>query len=459
MFEWLLIALTVIFAVIVAKLILKKYNAIFVFFASGLVILMGASLLTGTPILGKDSLGNVFLDAFGFITKTFKSNVAGVGAIIMVVTGYATYMKHINASTKLAYMASRLLGGIKNKYLILSVFFLVGIALKLVLTSQASLAVLMLATVFPVLQALGIRNITSASVLALLCLDYGPNDGSTIFMSTVAEMNVVDLFLQYQWKVALAIILVTAILIPFYYRFMDARDMARETSAERRVEQKELTVLTNPDVPFFYVFLPLIPLVIVFADYFIPSTKIDVISANFIGFALTFIIEYLRRSDKAAIPNDMAVILKAMGSVFVSVVAIIISASVFAQGIKILGGISVFTSMIANMQGAVLIVMILLTGITYGFAIIMGSGAAPFFAFGPLTPAIAAKLGVPTLTLLLPMELATSIGRASSPVCGALIAIAGTAGIEPIMLAKRTAPLLFIMLVVDIIASYVFTIN
>lgn len=459
MFEWLLIALTVIFAVIVAKLILKKYNAIFVFFASGLVILMGASLLTGTPILGKDTLGNVFLDAFGFITKTFKSNVAGVGAIIMVVTGYATYMKHINASTKLAYMASKLLGGIKNKYLILSVFFLVDMALKLVLTSQASLAVLMLATVFPVLQALGIRNITSASVLALLCLDYGPNDGSTIFMSTVAEMNVVDLFLQYQWKVALAIILVTAVLIPFYYRFMDARDMASETSAERRVEQKELTVLTNPDVPFFYVFLPLIPLVIVFADYFIPSTKIDVISANFIGFALTFIIEYLRRSDKAAIPNDMAVILKAMGNVFVSVVAIIISASVFAQGIKILGGISVFTSMIADMQGAVLIVMILLTGITYGFAIIMGSGAAPFFAFGPLTPAIAAKLGVPTLTLLLPMELATSIGRASSPVCGALIAIAGTAGIEPIMLAKRTAPLLFIMLVVDIIASYVFTIN
>lgn len=104
MFDWLLIGLTVIFAVIVAKLILKRYNAIFVFFASGLIILMAASLLTGTPILGKDTLGNVFLDAFGFITKTFKSNVAGVGAIIMVVTGYATYMKHIQASTKLAFM-------------------------------------------------------------------------------------------------------------------------------------------------------------------------------------------------------------------------------------------------------------------------------------------------------------------------------------------------------------------
>ena len=85
------------------------------------------------------------------------------------------------------------------------------------------------------------------------------------------------------------------------------------------------------------------------------------------------------------------------------------------------------------------------------------ASAAPLFAFGPLTPAVAANLGVPTLTLLLPMEQATSIGRASSPVCGALIAIAGTAGLTPIRLAKRTAPLLFVMLIVDMIASYIFT--
>ena len=201
MYSWFLIALTIIFAVIVAKLILKKYNAIFVFFASGVVILMTASLLTGTPILPKGSLGNVFLDTFGFLTATFKKNIAGIGTLIMVVTGYATYMKHIGASTKLAFTASRLLGGISNKYLILSAFYLIGMCLKLVLPSQASLAVLMLATVFPVFMALGIRPITAASVLALLCLDYGPNDGSTLFMANVAEMNVVDMFLRYQYKV------------------------------------------------------------------------------------------------------------------------------------------------------------------------------------------------------------------------------------------------------------------
>ncbi len=453
MFDYLLIALTVLFAIIVAKLILKKYNAIFVFFASGLVIMMMASLLTGTPILtAKESLGNVFLDAFGFITKTFKTNIAGIGSLIMVVTGYATYMKHTQASTKLAFVATRLLGGIKNKYLILSVFFLIGMALKLVLTSQASLAVLMLATVFPVLMALGIRPITGASVLALLCLDYGPNDGSTLFMSTVAKMNVVEMFFQYQSKVALCIIFVTALLIPFYYSYMDRKDISVQEENVHAAPEVQ-----DPDVPLYYIFLPLIPLVIIFADYFMPSIKVDVITANFIGFAITFVLEFLRRSDRSEIPKDMVIILQGMANIFVSVVSIIISASVFAQGIKILGGITIFTNMISGMQGAVLIVMTLLTCITYAFAVIMGSGAAPFFAFGPLTPAIAAKLGVPTLTILLPMELATAIGRASSPVCGALIAIAGVAGIAPIVLAKRTAPLLIVMLIVNILASYIFT--
>ncbi len=294
MFDYLLIALTVLFAVIVAKLILKRYNAIFVFFASGLVIMMTASLLTGTPILAaKESLGNVFLDAFGFITKTFKSNIAGIGSLIMVVTGYATYMKHTQASTKLAFVATRILGGIKNKYLILSAFFLIGMALKLVLTSQASLAVLMLATVFPVLMALGIRPITGASVLALLCLDYGPNDGSTLFMSTVAKMNVVEMFFQYQSKVALCIILITALLIPFYYSYMDKKD---STTADNAVQAAP--EVQDPDVPMYYIFLPLIPLVIIFADFFIPSTKVDVITANIIGFANTFILEFMRSSDR-----------------------------------------------------------------------------------------------------------------------------------------------------------------
>lgn len=449
----LLISLTVIFSVIVAKLILKKYNAIFVFFTSGIVIMLIANALTGTPILGKATLGSPLLDVFGFLTQSFKKNLSGIGMIIMSVTGYAAYMKHIQASTKLAYLASNPLSKIKNKYLVLSGLYIVGMALKLVITSQAGLSVLLLATVFPIMMAIGITPITAASVLSLICIDYGPNDGSTIFMSGVLKMNVVDVFLKHQIYVAGSIILVLAIVIPLYYKYMDARDLTRG-----EYQSQELTVLENPAVPGYYALLPIIPLAIVFVDYFIPSTKVDVITANIMGMFVTFVLEFCRRQDKSEIPKDMVVILRAMADIFVSVVSIIISASCFAQGIKMLGGISIFAHYIAGMDGAVFIIMLVLALLTFLFGIIMGSGAAPLFAFGPLTPEIAVKLGVPTVTLILPMEIASALGRATSPVCGAIIAEAGFAGIEPIQLVKRSAPLLVLAFIINCAASYLFNI-
>lgn len=451
MYNAVLIACTVLSAAVVARLILKRCNAIFVFFAAGVFLLMAAGWLTGAPILGKATLGNVFLDTFGFIGNTFKKNISGVGAIIMIVTGYAAYMKHIQASTKLAYLAGKPLGRIKNRYLVLSGMFLVGIALKLVITSQAGLAVLLLATAFPVLMAIGISPLTAASVLCLVCLDYGPNDGSTVFMAGVLKMDVVALFLQHQIYVAASIIAVLTLLIPSYYRYMDNRDKARGVGGAAETVQLE-----DPDCPAFYALLPVVPLLIVFAAYFIPSVKVDVITANILGIALTFVIEFLRREDRGAIPKDIVVILKAMGDIFVSVVSIIIAASVFAEGIKLLGGISILANAIADMDGAVLLTITLLAGITFAFAVIMGSGAAPFFAFGPLTPEIAGKLGVSAVALILPMELGAAIGRALSPVAGAVIAIAGCAGVETIAVVKRTAFPLLVALAVNILASYVF---
>lgn len=453
MYNAFLILMTIFSSALVAKLILKKYNSIFVFFASGVIILMVASLITGNSILGKATLGNVFLDTFGFITDSFKKNISGVGAIIMSVAGYAAYMKHIQASTKLAYLASKPLSKIKNRYLVLSGMFLMGITLKLVITSQAGLAVLLLATVFPVLMAIGISPLTAASVLCLVCLDYGPNDGSTVFMASVLQMDVISLFLQHQIYVAASIIAVLTLLIPSYYRYMDNKDKARGIASV-----KETALLENPNCPAFYSLLPLIPLVIVFTAYFIPNVKIDVVTANILGVAITFVIEFIRRQDKKEIPKDIVVILKAMGDIFVSVVSIIIAASIFAEGIKKLGGVTILANAISDMHGAVLLTMVLLSLITFAFAVIMGSGAAPFFAFGPLTPEIAGKLGIPAVALILPMELSAALGRALSPVCGAVIAIAGYAGVDIIALVKRTAIPLSIAFIVNIVASYIFLI-
>lgn len=444
------ITLTLVGVVIVAALILKRVNPIFTFFLSGVILLTIATAIDQQSVLGDDSLGNLFVDVFGAITDSFKSTVSGVGAIIMTVVGFAVYMGHIKASDKLAYLATRSLSRIKNPYLVLSGVFVIGVFLKLVITSQAGIAMLLLASTFPILMAVGIHPLTAASVLTLVCFDWGPVDGSTLFAAEVAEMNVVDLFVNYQFFVVLAAVVVLAVAIPLYYRAVDKRAVAH---GDQEVTDK--TAVKNPDVPGWYAILPTLPILIVLTSYFIPGIDIDVVTANFISILAVMLIEMARRHDRAEVPNDMKVIVTAMGNAFGNVVMIIISASVFATAINKLGGISIIAEALSHQRGAVILSVILMSVICLAAGMIMGSGAASWFAFGPLAPGIATSLGVAPIKFLIPMELGAAIGRACSPVAGATIAIAGYAGQDVMAVVKRSIPMQMLSFVVVLVASLI----
>ncbi|MCR2057591.1 C4-dicarboxylate transporter DcuC, partial [Campylobacter helveticus] len=440
---------TLFAVVVVAYYILKKYNPIFTFLFSGMIILIFAFYYFGVPIPkapAREALSflDVVLDSFAFITATFKTQLAGVGLIIMSVAGFAAYMKHINASAKLAFLANKPLGKIKNKYLILSGTFVVGMALKIVISSYAGLLLLLLACIYPVLIALKIRPITAVCVLSLIALDYGPKDGNSINMADMVGQkdNVVGLFLDYQLWVVLAYVATIAVLIPFYFAWVDKKDKVKGVLCDE-VETPEII---NPKCPTFYILFPWLPVVFLFSAYFL-NIKLDVVTANFVSIALVFIVEFARHKDAKKLGEDMVVILKAMAEIFVSVVSIIIAAGVFAEGIKALGGVGILADAVSALgkEGefasiAVLVSIVALSFLVYGFTIIMGSGIAAFNAFGRLAPDIATRLGIAPITLVLPIEIASCLGRAASPIAGGIIALAGFAKVSPMDIIKRTAP-------------------
>lgn len=114
-----MICSTLLAVIVVAYYILKKYNPIFVFFLSNIILLIFAFYITGAPIpkapsREHSSFLDVLLDSYAFITATFKSQLSGAGLIIMSVAGFTAYMKHINASAKLAFLANKPLGKIKK---------------------------------------------------------------------------------------------------------------------------------------------------------------------------------------------------------------------------------------------------------------------------------------------------------------------------------------------------------
>lgn len=458
----LMIFSTILATSIVAYYILKQYNPIFVFLFSGIILLILAFYLIGTPIPSQAQRNaeeitffTTLLDSFTFITTTFQKQLSGVGLIIMSVAGFAAYMKHINASAKLAFLANKPLSKIQNKYLILSGTFVVGMALKIVISSYAGLLLLLLACIYPVLIALGIRPIIALSVLSLITLDYGPKDGNSINMADMIGQkdNVVGLFLHYQLWVVLAYVVIIALLIPFYFAWIDKRDKAKN----RLQEQSEIPEIINPQCPTFYILLPWLPIVFLFVAYFL-QIKLDVITANFMSIALVFVIEFIRHKNAKKLGEDMVVILKAMSEIFISVVSIIIAAGVFAEGIKALGGIGILGDEIANLGvSAVILTITILSFLVYFFAMIMGSGIAAFNAFGRLAPDIATKLGIAPITLVLPIEIASALGRAASPIAGGILALAGFAKVPPIEIIKRTTPLLLIGMGINILVSWYLT--
>lgn len=271
------VVLTIAYIAFVATLVIKRYNSVFVFMTSGIAVLLGFALITGQSVMGDATTGSAVIDVFAFTADAFSSNASGVGMTLMMVTGYAMYMSHIGASTKLAYLATKPLSKIKNPYIVLSMLFIIGALLKMVITSHAGLSMLLMAIAFPILTSLGISKLSAATVL-IMCgfVDWGPNDSSAIFAAEeVCGMPMMDYFLTYQGRVAAVLIVLCAIFLPTYLSIMDKKDKSNALNGETETKAPE-----NVDCPAFYAILPVIPLVLITVFSFVPNIKLGVPAAT-----------------------------------------------------------------------------------------------------------------------------------------------------------------------------------
>lgn len=211
-------------------------------------------------------------------------------------------------------------------------------------------------------------------------------------------------------------------------------------------------------MPYFLHTLSLVTVVFLFIAYFF-TIKLDVVTANFVSISLVFLVEFARHRNARKLGEDMMVILKAMAEIFISVVSIIIAAGVFAEGIKALGGVNILANAVSSLgteilHGLEFLSIAILSFLVYFATVIMGSGIAAFNAFGKLAPDIAKKLGVAPITLVLPIEIASCLGRAASPIAGGIIALAGFAKVAPMDIIKRTTPLLLIAMLVNVLVAF-----
>lgn len=429
-----------IVTVLAAWFIIKNYQPQTVLLLAGLsLLLITAVFFPEQSILyGKaKSIGWVGGDIFAFVKESLTTQVAGIGLIIMAAGGFADYMDHIKASNSMVNLCIKPLQMIKAPYLILAIGYVLSQLLHVAISSAAGLAMLLLVTFFPVLVRLGVSKAAAASMIGMSAfMDLGPAVGTANLAAKHAGMETAVYFAHYQLPVATGVMLAVAVLIFFTARYFDAKD--GHIVAQQQVEQQASEDVAK--VPAFYAFLPVFPviLVIVFSPLVVSSIKIDVVTAMIIGTLLAFFCELLVRRDFKVACKGVQVFFKGMGTMFTSIVSLLVCADVFAQGLQIIGAVDfiIHTVQTAGFGfGSMTIVMALLVCVT---AALTGSGVAAFFSFSGLAPGIAAKFGESAVSMILPMQLMAGMGRSISPVAGVIIAVSKAGECSPFMIVRRT---------------------
>ena len=438
-------------------LIIKRYQTHAVLFLSGFALLITAHIaetLSGAAVTRESLTGLFAFDLFALVSEALSSRVAKIGMIIMAAGGFARYLSAISASTALVRLSTRPLSRISNPYLLLAITYVAGQFLNIFIPSAAGLAMLLLVAMYPTLVQLGIRPVAAAAVIGTTaCLDLGPASAASNVAAETMGIAPIAYFVQHQIKVSAAVVPVIAVLHYFWQRQCDR--MEPEIAGETLNPVPEaLTEQETP--PASYALLPLLPLVLlfVFSPLVLETIKLDVVTAMLISLAVGMACESFRHRSLRLGLGGITHFFKGMGDIFSTVVTLIVAASIFAQGVMATGLIDALVAWVEGhaLGGMVMaFALVLLLGFT---ALLTGSGNAALFSFAGMIPGIATRLNVPIVSLILPAQLAGGLFRSFSPVAGVIIAVAGTAGVSPLAIVKRTSVPMIGGVIATLIASH-----
>jgi len=444
--------LSLIFIALAATLLYKKYNATAVLIICGLMMMVSA-LLIGSEVNGiKDSSSLIVFDLFDMIRQGFSIKGAEVGLMIMAIGGYVAFMDKIGASESLVYLAMKPLSIFKKSpYLAASLVIPLGHFLSIPIPSATGLGLLLIVSVFPILIKLGVSRVSAVSVIvATTVFDMGPASANTLLAADLVGKSNMMYFLEDQLRLAVPLIVLMSILYYFVNKHFDKKE-------DMEVEDEE-SESSKPIKPLIFAILPVFPLIllIIFSEFFTffePGIKLSTTTAMFLSMGVSLIFEFLYTRDGKGTLGLLSTFWQAMGKVFATVITLIIAAEIFSNGLISLGFIDFLVSTTQEFGAGAFGITALMTILIYGASILMGSGNASFFSFGPLVPEISAKMGTDAASIILPMQLSSSLGRAVSPIAGVIIATSEIAGVTPIQIVKRNLIPLSITLIVMILLS------
>ncbi|WP_295226769.1 C4-dicarboxylate transporter DcuC [Veillonella sp.] len=381
------------------------------------------------------STGVLVFDAMDIVRITTSENVVSLGLMIMTCAGYAKYMEHIGAGTRLAHTLIKPLYRLNRPYIVLALMFLLNMGLSICVPNPLSLALLMIVTIYPVLMRLGVSPIGAAAVIATgHLMDVGPGAVSTLLIAKTVNIPVPNYFVGYQLRLYFLVAVVTAVAHFLWQRYRDRLDGPMNISDCESIPEA-------PIGPKLYMIFPLLPLCFIlgFSQYGLPGVKMNVTLAMMLAFGIALLAELIRHRNLRIVLKSTTVFFEGMGNQFSYAVTLIIGGQVFAQGLVSLGLIDSLVSALQTLSLNSVGLTSVMGGGMLGLSMVTGSNVAPLFTLVPLVPDIVSNLGLDPITTMLGMQNGASLGLFLSPISPVMVGVAGVAHIKSVDLLKRTS--------------------
>ena len=405
----------------------------------GLLMCVVAMLFGDEPVALHSPTGNQVFDLVKLIEETFVSNISRAGLMIMTIGGYVAFMNHIEATHALVRISMKPLAAFKRFPMLAAILTIpIGQALFITTPSATGLGLLLVASFYPILVNLGVSKMTALSMIAATTIfDQGPGSANTALAAELIGINNVEYFITRQLSLVLPTLVVVMITFGVVNIWFDRRGRKQD-----QTEKKSPVETIATQAPAFFALFPILPLLLLvvfspFVGLIHPVVKLNTTTAMFFSLFIAMVVYliYVRSLRKTF--EAVAAFWKGMGNVFAKVVTLIVASEIFSKGLIQLHFIDNLINLSSGAGFTSLTIVLVFTLIIFSAAILMGSGNAAFFSFGPLMPGIATRLGIPAYAIVLPTQLASSMGRSASPIAGVIVAIAGVADVSPIDLAKR----------------------
>ena len=438
---------------IVGYFIIKSYNPALILII-GAIVLLGASVALGNPLYPEgEGTGLAFLDIFLKLKDTIISQVSSAGLVIMILFGYSGYMNLIGANQKAVNILVKPMTKIKSKALFIPIVFLLGNLMSLVVPSASSLAIILMAILYPLLQGIGISSMTAAGVIAMTAtIMPTPLGADNVIAAQTLDYNILT-YVLYHAKVSIPTLLILAVVHYFWQTYCDKKE-----GSEAFVEMKEVESAADEKVvPTFYAILPLLPLVLIIIvgiiGIFRENVTMDIFVLTMISFFVALIIEGFRKKSFKIAQESAVELFKGMGQGFSQVVMLVVGGSLFTTAIQSLGVIDSLMSAVENSQSAGVLTTLIFSGATALFGILSGGGLAMFYAVIELIPNIAQKAGIDGILIALPMQMIANLARTISPVAAVVMIVSSSIGVSPVRLLKRTSVPTIIGIILVVVLS------